>query len=68
MIFENALNEGEVKTIGTDIDKSIPPVSRFDGDNSVDRRKSLIDNRLTACFEKIYGVGGVVKFVQDEEK
>ena len=30
--IENAFREGEVKTVGTVIDKIIPPVSRFDGD------------------------------------
>ena len=31
-VYRKAFREGEVKTVGTVIDKIIPPVSRFDGD------------------------------------
>lgn len=55
--LENAFREGEVKTVGTDIDKLMPPVSRFGGGNRADKKKNVID-RLKAYFEKFYGVGG----------
>ena len=29
--IENAFRDGEIKTVGTDIDKLMPPISRFGG-------------------------------------
>ncbi len=63
--LENAFREGEVKTVGTDIDKIMPPVSRFGGGNRANKKKTVID-RLKAYFDKFYGVGGVAKFTKDE--
>ena len=64
--LENAFREGEVKTVGTDIDKLMPPVSRFGGGNRADKKKTVID-RLKAYFEKFYGVGGPAKFAKEGE-
>ena len=63
--LENAFREGEVKTVGTDIDKIMPPVSRFGGGNRANKKKTVID-RLKAYFEKFYGIGGVAKLSKDE--
>lgn len=63
--LENAFREGEVKTVGTDIDKIMPPVSRFAGGNRANKKKTVID-RLKAYFEKFYGVGGPAKFTKYE--
>lgn len=63
--MENAFREGEVKTVGTDIDKILPPVSRFGGGNRAAKKKAVID-RLKAYFEKFYGLG-VVEFKTDKE-
>lgn len=63
--LENAFREGEVKTVGTDIDKIMPPVSRFGGGNRANKKKTVID-RLKAYFDKFYGVGGAVKFTKDD--
>lgn len=63
--MENAFREGEVKTVGTDIDKILPPVSRFGGGNRAAKKKAVID-RLKAYFEKFYGLG-VVEFKADKE-
>ena len=63
--LENAFREGEVKTVGTDIDKIMPPVSRFGGGNRANKKKTVID-RLKAYFDKFYGVGGIAKFTKDE--
>ena len=65
--LENAFREGEVKTVGTDIDKIMPPVSRFGGGNRAAKKKTVID-RLKAYFDKFYGIGGNVKFTKEEEK
>lgn len=37
--LENCFREGEVKTTGTDIDKLLPPVSRFGGGGARAKRK-----------------------------
>lgn len=62
--LENAFREGEVKTVGTDIDKIMPPVSRFGGGNRAVKKKTVID-RLKAYFDKFYGIGGAVKFTKE---
>ena len=64
--LENAFREGEVKTVGTDIDKLMPPVSRFGGGNRANKKKNVI-TRLKAYFDKFYGVGGNAKFLSTGE-
>lgn len=54
--LENAFREGEVKTVGTDIDKLMPPVSRFGGGNRAKKKQTIIE-KLKAFFEKYYGIG-----------
>ena len=54
--IENAFREGEVKTVGTDIDKIMPPVSRFGGGNRAQKKQTIID-KLKAFFEKYFGIG-----------
>ena len=66
LFLENAFREGEVKTVGTDIDKILPPVSRFGGGNRAEKKKTVID-RLKAYFEKFYGVGGAAFKAKQEE-
>ena len=53
--IENAFRDGEIKTTGTDIDKLLPPVSRFGGGNRAEMKKGVID-RLMAYFERFYGM------------
>lgn len=65
--LENAFQEGEVKTVGTDIDKILPPVSRFGGGNRAAKKKTVID-RLMAYFEKFYGIGGNGGFIDKTEE
>ena len=65
--LESAFQEGEVKTVGTDIDKIMPPVSRFGGGNRALKKKTVID-RLKAYFEKFYGIGGNMKFTDEPEE
>lgn len=63
--IENAFRDGEIKTTGTDIDKLMPPVSRFGGGNRVIKKQCVID-KLKTFFEKFFGVGG--SFYADESK
>jgi len=62
--IENAFRDGEIKTTGTDIDKLLPPVSRFGGGNRAEMKKGVID-RLMAYFERFYGMTNA-KFNKEE--
>lgn len=53
--IDNAFRDGMVKTTGTDIDKLMPPVSRFGGGNRASKKQSVID-KLKAFFDKYFGV------------
>jgi type I restriction enzyme R subunit len=64
--IENSFRDGEIKTTGTDIDKILPPVSRFGGGDRAEKKKGVID-RLMAYFEKFYGVSNT-EFKFKEEK
>ena len=62
--LENAFREGEVKTVGTDIDKLMPPVSRFGGGNRAKKKQTIID-KLKVFFEKYSGIGKSFKSGKD---
>ena len=55
--IENAFRDGEIKTTGTDIDKLMPPVSRFGGGNRAKKKQGVID-KLKSFFERFFGIGG----------
>lgn len=57
--IENAFRDGEIRTAGTDIDKLMPPVSRFGGSGR-DKKKQAVIEKLKQFFEKYYGVGGAM--------
>jgi type I restriction enzyme R subunit len=50
-----AFRDGILKTTGTDVDKIMPPVSRFGGGNRVDKKQGIIDKMLS-FFEKYSGL------------
>ena len=54
--LENAFRDGEVKTTGTDIDKLLPPVSRFGGGGRAGKKQTVID-KLKGFFERFFGIG-----------
>lgn len=54
--IENAFRDGEVKTTGTDIDKLMPPVSRF-GSSGREQKKQTVIGKLKTFFEKYFGIG-----------
>ncbi len=51
----NSFRDGEMKTTGTDIDKILPPVSRFAGGARTEKKQSVIE-KLTVFFEKYFGL------------
>ena len=52
--IDNSFRDGSLKTTGTDIDKIMPPVSRFGGSRTV--RKQDILTKLLKFFEKYFGL------------
>ena len=56
--LESAFRDGEIKTTGTDIDKLMPPVSRFGGGGARAKKKQTIIEKLKAFFERFFGIGG----------
>ena len=54
--METAFREGEVKTVGTDIDKIMPPVSRFGGGGRA-KKKQTVTQKLKTFFDKYFGIG-----------
>ena len=52
--MEDSFRNGEVRTSGTDIDKLMPPVSRFGGGARAEKKQTVID-KLKRFFEKFYG-------------
>lgn len=52
--IENAFRDGIVKETGTDIDKIMPPVSRFGGGNR-EEKKQIVITKLKGFFEKYFG-------------
>ena len=54
--LEDSFRNGEIKTTGTDIEKILPPVSRFGGSNRAQKKQTVID-KLKAFFERFFGLG-----------
>jgi len=53
--INGAFRDGSLKTTGTDIDKILPPVSRFSGGNRAGKKLIIIEKFL-AFFEKYFGL------------
>ena len=66
--LENAFQQGEIKTAGTDIDSMMSPVSRFTKNNKREEKKIGIIDRLKAFFEKYFGIGGNRSFFSKKEE
>lgn len=64
--LENAFREGEVKNVGTDIDKMVPSVSRFGGGNRTEKKQTIIE-KIKAFFEKYFGIGRSFKASEEDK-
>lgn len=53
--IDNSFRDGALKTTGTDIDKIMPPVSRFSGGKRAAKKQTIID-KLMEFFEKYLGL------------
>ena len=54
--IDSAFRDGSVKTTGTDIDKLMPPISRFGGGNRAEKKLAIIE-KLKNFFDKFFGIG-----------
>ena len=54
--IELSFREGEVKTIGTDIEMIMPPMSRLGKENREEKKKNIIE-KIKIFFEKYMGIG-----------
>ncbi len=53
--LEDSFRNGEIRTTGTDIDKIMPPVTRFGGART--KKKQTVIEKLKAFFERFFGIG-----------
>ena len=53
--IESSFRDGQVRTTGTDIDKILPPMSRFGGGNRQEKKKTVIE-KIQAFFERYFGL------------
>lgn len=63
---DNAFRDGAFKTTGTEIDKIMPPVSRFGGGGRAQKKQGVIE-KLKAFFEKYFGLG-IAEFRAEEQE
>ena len=54
--MDSAFRDGSVKTPGTDIDKLMPPISRFGGGNRAEKKQTIIE-KLKGFFDRFFGIG-----------
>ncbi len=53
--IESSFKEGQVRTTGTDIDKILPPMSRFGGVDRQEKKKTVIE-KIQVFFERYFGL------------
>ena len=53
--IDNSFRDGQVRTTGTDIDRILPPMSRFGGGNRQEKKKSVTD-KIQAFFDRYFGL------------
>lgn len=64
--MDGAFRDGEVKTSGTELDRLLPPMSRFGGGGRQARKLAVIE-KLQAFFERFYGLGAL-SFQQEQQQ
>lgn len=53
--IESSFRDGQVRTTGTDIDKILPPMSRFGGGDRQEKKRSVIE-KIQSFFERYFGL------------
>lgn len=54
--IENSFRDGDIKATGTDLDKILPPISRFSGGANRTAKKQTVIEKLKTFFEKYFGL------------
>lgn len=54
--IDSAFRDGVVRTTGTDIDKILPPMSRFGGGGNRTYKKMTVIEKIQAFFERYIGL------------
>lgn len=54
--MESSFRDGSVKTTGMDIDRLMPPISRFGGGNRAEKKQTIIE-KLKGFFDRFFGIG-----------
>lgn len=54
--IDNSFRDGDIKTTGTNIDKILPPISRFSKTNNRAETKANVIEKLKEFFEKYFGL------------
>lgn len=54
----HAFRDGRIATIGTAVTRILPPVSRFSADGGHGEKKQRVIGRLSAFFERFFGLSG----------
>ncbi|MDD4000440.1 MAG: DEAD/DEAH box helicase family protein, partial [Bacilli bacterium] len=54
--ISNCFKDGYVKTIGTNLDEIIPPMSRFEGNHRAEK-KSRVIQLIISFFDRFFGIG-----------
>ena len=54
--IKNSFRDGQVRTTGTDIDKILPPMSRFGGSDNRQEKKKTVVEKLQSFFERYFGL------------
>lgn len=54
--IDNSFRDGQVRATGTDIDKILPPMSRFGGGGNRQEKKKTVIEKLQTFFERYFGL------------
>lgn len=54
--IDYSFRDGVIKTTGTDIDKILPPISRFEIEGQRQKKKETVIEKLIKFFEKFFGI------------
>ncbi len=54
--IEASMQAGEIRTVGTDIDKLMPPMSLFGGGDRAKKKQTIVE-KLKSFFEKFLAIG-----------
>lgn len=54
--IENAFRDGGIPTVGTNISKILPPVSRFSKDGQRTKKRESVIEKLTKFFERFFDI------------